>query len=330
MGHVCNTLRRMVQPGDSGFAWNIVIVEVLAVAAVVAAFEGRRRFRKRQQEERDERPPQSEKVLRPAGYSANRRIFDLSDRLLFALLEACAGAVVFGLLCIALYPLAVNLVLGRISFAQLWAAPICYLWPQALGMSTLALLLTIWRFSVASKLDQELRNWRFGMRGEQAVAEKLASPDVSRAGYIVFHDLPGDGAWNIDHVVVGPGGVFVLETKTRPRRAATRNQEEQTVTFDGRTLQFPWCDDPKAAKQAERNAKWVQKLITDFAPNDILVQPVIVVPGWYVETLGNYPVKAMNAKYLVGYLAGSKPRFSAEQLRPIIRRIDERCRDLEF
>jgi len=30
------------------------------------------------------------------------------------------------------------------------------------------------------------------------------------------------------------------------------------------------------------------------------------------------------------YLAGTKPQFTAEQLRPIIRRLDERCRDLEF
>jgi len=116
---------------------------------------------------------------------------------------------------------------------------------------------------------------------------------------VTFHDLPGDGAWNIDHVVVGPGGVFVLETKTRPRRPPTRDQEDQKVMFDGQTLQFPWCYDPDAAKQAERNAKWVSKFISDFAPQGIAVQPVIVVPGWFVESLGNYHVKAMNATYLV-------------------------------
>lgn len=60
------------------------------------------------------------------------------------------------------------------------------------------------------------------------------------------------------------------------------------------------------------------------------MQPVVVVPGWYTEALGNYPVKVMNATYLAGYLAGAKPRFTEEQLRPIIRRFDERCRDLEF
>ena len=162
------------------------------------------------------------------------------------------------------------------------------------------------------------------------MAEKLADPEVVGAGYVTFHDVRGDGTWNIDHVVVGPGGVFVLETKARARRKATRDQEEQKVLFDGGTLQSPWCDDAKAARQAGRNARWVREYIVDFAPPDIGVQPVIVVPGWWVESLGNYPIKAMNAKYLVGYLVRSERRFTAEQLRPVNRRLDERCRDLEF
>jgi hypothetical protein len=57
---------------------------------------------------------------------------------------------------------------------------------------------------------------------------------------------------------------------------------------------------------------------------------VIVVPGWYVKSRGNYPVKAMNATYLVGYLKGEKRVFSPEQLETTIRRLDERCRVVEF
>jgi hypothetical protein len=34
-------------------------------------------------------------------------------------------------------------------------------------------------------------------------------------------------------------------------------------------------------------------------PKDLVGQPVIVVPGWYVKPKGNYPVKVMNATYLV-------------------------------
>jgi hypothetical protein len=57
---------------------------------------------------------------------------------------------------------------------------------------------------------------------------------------------------------------------------------------------------------------------------------VIVVPGWYVESMGNYPVKAMNAKYLVNFLTGAKPLYDVKELRGVVKRLDEMCRDLEF
>ena len=55
----------------------------------------------------------------------------------------------------------------------------------------------------------------------------------------------------------------------------------------------------------------------------------IVLPEWCVEPLGDYPVKAMPTTYLIGYLADKERRFRAEQLRPIMRRFDQRCRDME-
>ena len=54
------------------------------------------------------------------------------------------------------------------------------------------------------------------------------------------------------------------------------------------------------------------------------------MPGWYVETEGIYPVKAMNADYLIGYLQGMKPLFTLQQLDPVIQRLDERCRTIDF
>src|ERR1043165_6780777 len=173
-GRVCNTFRRMPNPGDNGLGWNMMIGEVLAVAAVVGAFVGKRHLRKRQQAARNERPPQPDKVLRPAGYSASRRVFDLSDSLLFALLGAGGAAVVFGILCAAFYPFAAGMVLGRFTVAQVARGTNPYFWWQGLAMGAVALLWVIAQLSFGSKFEQDLRNWRFGMRGEQAVAEKLA------------------------------------------------------------------------------------------------------------------------------------------------------------
>lgn len=49
-----------------------------------------------------------------------------------------------------------------------------------------------------------------GARGEEKVGAALGSLETS--GYRVLHDID-TGKGNIDHVVVGPTGVFVIETK---------------------------------------------------------------------------------------------------------------------
>jgi hypothetical protein len=54
--------------------------------------------------------------------------------------------------------------------------------------------------------------WRQGAAGEQRTARLLAA--LERQGWVVLHDLaiPGSRA-NIDHLVIGPGGVFVIDSK---------------------------------------------------------------------------------------------------------------------
>jgi hypothetical protein len=58
----------------------------------------------------------------------------------------------------------------------------------------------------------EARAWRRGAVGERRTA-RLLGP-LERHGWVVLHDLavPGSRA-NIDHLVIGPGGVFVVDSK---------------------------------------------------------------------------------------------------------------------
>jgi len=56
------------------------------------------------------------------------------------------------------------------------------------------------------------RNWDRGAAGEERVARQLAN--LPRPPWIVLHDLPvGAKGANIDHLVVGPAGVYTLNTK---------------------------------------------------------------------------------------------------------------------
>jgi hypothetical protein len=43
-----------------------------------------------------------------------------------------------------------------------------------------------------------------------------------------------------------------------------------------------------------------------------------------------YPVMVMNQKFPTGFLSREPKRFLPEQLQAVLRRFDERCRDLEF
>ena len=63
---------------------------------------------------------------------------------------------------------------------------------------------------------------RLGRDGERAVAEHLEW--LRRLDFVVFHDVPNGDA-NLDHVVIGPQGVFSIASQ--PRTRARRSQKNK-------------------------------------------------------------------------------------------------------
>ncbi len=55
-----------------------------------------------------------------------------------------------------------------------------------------------------------VENWRFGAEGEERTAKALRS--LIRSGWVLVNDVPAKRG-NYDHILIGPAGVFVLETK---------------------------------------------------------------------------------------------------------------------
>jgi hypothetical protein len=89
-----------------------------------------------------------------------------------------------------------------------------YFWkqpPSPLLLTSVAALLscfTAWRIW---KARPQLLTLRQGIEGEKVVGQFLER--LRENGYQVFHDLIGAG-FNVDHVLIGPAGVFTVETKT--------------------------------------------------------------------------------------------------------------------
>ena len=64
-----------------------------------------------------------------------------------------------------------------------------------------------------ARLERSAVAWEAGAAGERATGDVLA--ELQAAGWFVLHDLawPGRQKANIDHLVVGRGGIFVIDTK---------------------------------------------------------------------------------------------------------------------
>jgi hypothetical protein len=65
---------------------------------------------------------------------------------------------------------------------------------------------------VEGYVDRHVR-LRSGTRAEVAVGETLEQ--LRREEWIVMHDIERPGEANLDHIVSGPNGVFLIETKAR-------------------------------------------------------------------------------------------------------------------
>jgi hypothetical protein len=72
-------------------------------------------------------------------------------------------------------------------------------------------LTTVLYRAAQTELDL-MGRWVLGNASEQAVGEVL---DTLGDPYVVIHDVPQEREGNIDHLVSGPNGVYLIETKSR-------------------------------------------------------------------------------------------------------------------
>ncbi len=127
------------------------------------------------------------------------------------------------------------------------------------------------------KFVPELRRLKLAREGEQVVGQYLES--LREKGYMVYHDVVGE-IGNVDHVVIGPGGVFTIETKTYSKAPGP----EVRVRFDGeRILVDGYEPDRNPVAQAQAQVAWIRKLLRESTGRDFPIRPVVLFPGWYVE-----------------------------------------------
>jgi Nuclease-related domain len=116
--------------------------------------------------------------------------------------------------------------------------------------------------------------WRKGADGERRTARVLE--ELAGQGWQSVHDLERTRGGNTDHLLVGPPGVFLLETKNLSGR----------IGVEGGMLVRSWPDEPRRvwpeyrlARSVRRAAARVADEVARTTGEREWVQPVVVVWG---------------------------------------------------
>jgi Nuclease-related domain len=150
---------------------------------------------------------------------------------------------------------------------------------------------------VSPQVDRDYGRWLRGAEGEEAVGQILEG--LGGDGWHVIHDVTF-GRGNIDHVVVGPGGVFAVETKSHGGRISLERL------------------DPKMLSQAYAEKKTLEERL------GIAVEPLLVFSRAYLierPLAKRQGVTVMTARGLPHYFSRRRPTMSAEQARGVYERL---------
>lgn len=186
--------------------------------------------------------------------------------------------------------------------------------PQPIGFTVIFLLALLWAGRRLWTVKKRIRQLRLGRDGERAVGEFLER--LRAQGAVIYHDVLGDG-FNLDHVVICPQGIYVIETKTYSKPA----KGEAKIRFDGSSLTLNHQSIGDAILiQARAEAYWLQQLLVEAVGKKLPVRAVVLFPGWYIEHTGaarQSDVWVLNPKALPTYIQNTPHSLTLEQLKTL-------------
>ncbi|MCW4045424.1 MAG: NERD domain-containing protein [Candidatus Bathyarchaeota archaeon] len=166
------------------------------------------------------------------------------------------------------------------------------------AISLLALLISAW-LSFRS-----YSGYRRGYQGEKSVAKTLSS--TLSDDYFLINDVNlRDGYGNIDHIVLGPNGIFVIETKNYAGKIIC-NGDNWLNPRSGKLNRLTHYDLGSPSKQAKRNASRVKKAIESlaaFKSKNIWVHGILVFANKNVHLqISNPTVPVLRSKQLPNFI----------------------------
>jgi hypothetical protein len=185
--------------------------------------------------------------------------------------------------------------------------------PQPVVLTITALLAVAVSWKKLSGLKSRFRNIAKGIQAEKAVGQYLEQ--FRAEGYQIFHDIPGESGgkkFNLDHVIIGPKGIFTIETKYRQKPEKGRGE----VLYDGEIITVQGLrPDRDPIVQAKYQARWLYGLLKDSTGKSIFVKPVVIYPGWWVENkVRDAEVWVVNEKALASFISSQNTELAESDI----------------
>ena len=126
------------------------------------------------------------------------------------------------------------------------------------------------------RAKKRIARLRLGWSDEISVGQDLEA--LRARGYRVYHDVR-DGDNSVDHVVIGPAGVYVIVTQAMGEPP----EADAAITYDGQRILVNDAElehDPLPRVRARRDA--IGRILAIGAARRPPLRPVVLFAGWWI------------------------------------------------
>jgi len=161
-------------------------------------------------------------------------------------------------------------------------------------------------------IDEDARGWYWGVLGEQRVAAILSTLGDQ---WTVLHSVPvGTGSTDIDHVAIGPAGVFTINTKYSPGSKVWSAGRGLYVGGESRAhyLRNSMAELQRATAALSRASGFAVPVYSALVFVDPALLTIKATPGW-----GGTDLHVVSERGLLPMLEGRR-EMSDEQLSKVM------------
>jgi hypothetical protein len=161
-----------------------------------------------------------------------------------------------------------------------------------------------------------IEKWQVGALGEQRTAKALQP--LLQSGWVVINDLKRVRSnrvrYNLDHVIVGPSGVFVLDTKNGAGAAEASGDRLRMTHPDGR-LSY---DNDGLARHARAQGMELNQLLRQRCGLHSWVTAIVVLwADFPSKVVAGDRMSYVHGSHLVEWLTTQPARLNAHQVQEI-------------